>query len=183
MAKKRLSENILLLVKTNSSFKRKDAWSLPISIHWLNNAPTGTSIDSCSNCALLLILPPSTETTDEQTKEIKNKVLSRGIADSGQFRLAIDTQASAVTLPSACEINKAGGTSIDKGLIFEEKVIFVNCTIKSKEIIRTIFLEEILGSCFLETNIKIEQLISTSVKVKSHSYIADAFIGDKSRNL
>ena len=103
-----------------------------------------------------------------------------GIADSGQFRLAIDTQERAVILPIPCEMIKAGGTIIDKGLMLEEEVIFITCTIKRREIIKIICLEVILGSSFLETNIKIQQLTSTSVKVKSKFIISDFCKDDKS---
>jgi len=59
----------------------------------------GTKIDNWSNWALLLILPPSTDTTEAQTNKIKNILLFIANAGSGQLKLAIDTQAKAVMLP------------------------------------------------------------------------------------
>ncbi len=105
------------------------------------------------------------------------------LTDSGQFRLAIDTQASEVMLPMPCEITKAGGTIIDKGLIVDPKVIFIACTAKRREIIKIICLEVIVGLSFLETNINIPQLTRTSVKFKSQERISDAFNGEKSSSL
>ena len=87
--------------------------------------------------------------------------------ESGQLKLAIDTQARAVMLPIPCEIINAGGTRIDSGLTVEEKVIFIACAAKRREIIRKICRELIVGFSFLETNIKIQEQTINSLKVKS----------------
>jgi len=97
----------------------RDILFLPINIHWLKNDPMGTKIDSWSNWALLLILPPSKDTIEEQTNKIKNKLLFIETAGSGQLRLAIDTQAKAVMLPIPWDIINAGGIIIDNGLMVE----------------------------------------------------------------
>tara|TARA_B100000282_G_scaffold96924_1_gene68249 strand:+ start:249 stop:491 length:243 start_codon:yes stop_codon:yes gene_type:complete len=49
--------------------------------------------------------------------------------------------------------------------------------------IKIICLEEIVGFSFLETNIKIPELISTSVKVKSQEKISEGFKGEIKSNL
>ncbi len=56
---------------------------------------------------------------------------------------------------------------MDNGLMFEAKANFMTCTAKRRVMIKMICLEEIVGSSFFETNIKIPELISISVKVKS----------------
>ena len=96
---------------------------------------------------------------------------------SGQLRLAIDTQAKAVMLPIPWDIIKAGGIIKDNGLIIDAKVNFETCTAKRRVIIKIICLEEIVGFSFLETNIKIPELISTSVKFKSQEKISEGFKG------
>ena len=138
----------------------------------------GTKIDSWSNWALLLILPPSRDTTEAQTNKIKNKLLLIKTSGSGQLRLAIDTQAKAVMLPIPWDIINAGGIIIDNGLMVEAKTNFVNCTAKRRVIIKIICLEEIVGFSFFETNIKIPELISASVKVKSQEEIFEKFKGE-----
>ena len=138
----------------------------------------GTKIDSWSNWALLLILPPSRDTTEAQTNKIKNKLLFIATAGSGQLKLAIDTQVKAVMLPIAWDIINAGGIIIDNGLIFEAKASFVACTAKRRVMIKKICLEEIVGFSFFETNIKIPELISISVKVKSQEKISAIFKGE-----
>ena len=138
----------------------------------------GTKIESWSNWALLLILAPSKDTTEAQTSKIKNKLLSTIISGSGQLRLAIDTQAKAVMLPIPWDIINAGGIIIDNGLTVETKANFKVWTAKRRVMIKIICLEEIVGFSFLETNIKIPELISTSVKVKSQEKIFAIFIGE-----
>ena len=49
--------------------------------------------------------------------------------------------------------------------------------------IKNICLEEIVGFSFFETSIKIAELISTSVKVKSQEKISEAFRGEIKSNL
>ena len=49
--------------------------------------------------------------------------------------------------------------------------------------IKIICLEEILGFSFLETNIKIQELMSASVKVKSQEKISEIFKGETRSNL
>ena len=91
---------------------------------------------------------------------------------------AIDTQVKAVMLPMPWDIIKAGGIIIDKGLIVEAKANFEPCAAKRRVVIKMICLEEIVGFSFLETNIKIPQLISASVKVKSQEKISEIFKGE-----
>jgi len=105
------------------------------------------------------------------------------ISGSGQIRLAIDTQAKAVMLPNPCEIINAGGIIIDNGLMVEAKANFVTCTAKRRVMIKKICLEEIVGFSFFETNIKITELISASVKVKNQEKISEIFKGEKTSNL
>ena len=152
-------------------------------IHWLKKDPIGTKIDSWSNWALLLILPPSSDTTEEQTNKIKNKLLFNENAESGQLRLAIDTQAKAVMLPIPWDIINAGGIIIDNGLMIEAKANFVTCTAKRRLRIKKICLEEIVGFSFFETKIKIPELMSISVKVKSQEKTSTIFKGDLRSNL
>ena len=143
----------------------------------------GTKIDSWSNWARLLILPPSRDTTEAQTNKIKNKLLFAATAGSGQLKLAIDTQAKAVMLPIPWDIINAGGIMIDNGLRFEAKANFVTCTAKRKVIIKNICLEEIVGFSFFETNIKIPELIRISVKFKSQEKKSSIFKGDMRSSL
>ena len=138
----------------------------------------GTKIDSWSNCALLLILPPSIDTTEEQTNKIKNKLLLITISGSGQKRLAIDTQPKAVMLPIPWDIINAGGIIIDNGLMVEARANFVTCTAKRRVMIKKICLEEIVGFSFFETNIKTPELISISIKVKNQEKISAIFKGE-----
>ena len=138
----------------------------------------GTKIDSWSNWALLLILPPRTDTTEAQTNKIKNKLLFIATAGSGQLRLAIDDQVKAVILPIPWDIINAGGIIIDNGLMVEAKANFVACTAKRRVMIKKICLEEILGFSFFETNIKTPELIRISVKVKSQEKISEIFNGE-----
>ena len=104
-------------------------------------------------------------------------------AGSGQIRLAIDTQAKAVILPNPWDIINAGGVIIASGLMDEENANFVTCTAKRRVIIRIICLELIVGFSFLETNIKIPELIRASVNVKSQEEISEKFNGEIRRNL
>jgi len=152
--------------------------SLPINIHWLNNDPMGTKIDSWSNWALLLILAPRRDTTEAQTNKIKNKLLFIATVGSGQIRLAIDTQAKAVMLPIPWDIISAGGIIIDNGLIVEAKTNFEACTDRRRVMIKIICLEEIVEFSFFETNIKIPELISASVKVKNQEKTSEIFKGE-----
>tara|TARA_Y100001970_G_C14253917_1_gene873732 strand:- start:35 stop:283 length:249 start_codon:yes stop_codon:yes gene_type:complete len=81
-------------------------------------------------------------------------------------------------LPIPWEIIKAGGTINDNGLIVVKEVIFENCTINKREIIKIICLEVIVGFSFLEINIKIPQLNKTSVKVKNKDKVSEVFKED-----
>ena len=65
----------------------------------------------------------------------------------------------------------------------EAKANFVACTAKRRVMIKKICLEEIVGFSFFETNIKIPELISISVKVKSHEKISATFKGELRSNL
>ena len=76
------------------------------------------------------------------------------------------------------DIINAGGIMIDNGLMVEAKANFVACTAKRRVIINKICLEEILGFSFLETNIKIPEQISISVKFKSQEKISPIFKGE-----
>ena len=67
---------------------------------------------------------------------------------------------------------------MDNGLMVEAKANFVACTAKRRVMIKKICLEEIVGFSFFETNIKIPELISISVKVKSHEKISEIFKGE-----
>ena len=143
----------------------------------------GTKIDSWSNWALLLILPPRRDTTEAQINKIKNKLLLIAISGSGQIRLVIDTQVKAVMLPIPWDIINAGGIIIDNGLMVETKTNFVTCTAKRRVMIKKICLEEIVGFSLFETNIKMPELISISVKVKSQENISWIFKGEIRSNL
>ena len=92
--------------------------------------------------------------------------------------LAIDTQVKAVILPIPWDIINAGGIIIDNGLMVEAKANFVACTAKRRVMINMICLEEIVGFSFFETNIKIPELISISVKGKSQEKIFVKFKGE-----
>ena len=81
-------------------------------------------------------------------------------------------------LPIPWDIINAGGIIIDKGLMVEAKDNFVTWTAKRRVIIKKICLEEIVGFSFLETNIKILEQISISVKVKSQEKISSIFKGE-----
>ena len=52
------------------------------------------------------------------------------------------------------------------------------CTAKRREIIKMICLEEIVGFSFFDTNIKIPEQKSISVKIKSHEKISEVFKGE-----
>jgi len=65
----------------------------------------------------------------------------------------------------------------------EAKANFVVCTAKRRRRIKKICLEEIVGFSFFETNIKIPELISISVKVKSQEKISEMFKGEIISNL
>ena len=60
----------------------------------------------------------------------------------------------------------------------EAKANLVACTTKRRVMIKKICLEEIVGFSFFETNIKIPELISISVKVKNQEKISVIFKGD-----
>ena len=60
----------------------------------------------------------------------------------------------------------------------EAKANFVACTAKRRVMIKKICLEEIVGFSFFETNIKIPELRSISVKVKSQEKIPEIFKGE-----
>ena len=178
IANSKESENISPLAKTKSWLLTRDILSLPINIHWLKKDPIGTKIDSWSNWALLLILPPRRDTIEAQTNKIKNKLLFITTSGSGQLKLAIDTQAKAVMLPIPWDIINAGGIIKDNRLMFEAKANLVTCTAKRRVMIKKICLEEIVGFSFFETNIKTPEQISISVKVKSQEKISVIFKGE-----
>ena len=81
-------------------------------------------------------------------------------------------------LPIPWDIINAGGIIIDNGLMVEAKANFVTCTAKSREMIKKICLEEIVGFSFFETNIKTPELISISIKVKNQEKISAIFKGE-----
>ena len=175
IANRRESENIWLFEIKKFWLSIKEIWLLPINNHWVINAPKGTNIDNWSNCALLLIFPPRKETIQEQINVINSKLLLISIIESGQLRLAIDTQARAVIVPIPWEITKAGGTIIDKGLVLDPKIVFIVWTINRSETINRICLEFIVGFSFLETSIKKKQLIKTSKKDAHQENITELF--------
>ena len=165
IANNRESENILPFEVKISWLSTKEYSSLPISNHWEINAPIGTNIESCSNWARLLILPPRTETTHAQINVISRRLLLIFVRESGQLRLAIETQAKAVMVPIPWERIKAGGMMIDKGLNPDPNIFFIIWTTNSSEIIKRICLELIFGFSFLETSIKNPQVNKTSLKL------------------
>ena len=165
IASNRESENILPFEVKISWLSTKEYSSFPISNHWEINAPIGTNIESWSNWALLLILPPRTETTLAQIKVMSRRLLLIFVRESGQLRLAIETQAKAVMVPIPWEIIKAGGMMIDKGLNPDPNIFFIIWTTNSSEIIKRICLELIFGFSFLETSIKNPQVNKTSLKL------------------
>jgi hypothetical protein len=65
----------------------------------------------------------------------------------------------------------------------EDKANFVACTVKRRVRIKMICLEEIVEFSFFETIIKIPELISISVKVKSQEKISFIFKGEIRRSL
>ena len=82
-------------------------------------------------------------------KVINNKSLLTILTELGQLIQAIETQESAVNVPMPCEIIRAGGTIIDKGL----KVVKFNLitwAINNKPRIRIICLALIVGFSFFE---------------------------------
>ena len=105
------------------------------------------------------------------------------ISGSGQKRLAIDTQAKAVMLPIPWDIINAGGIIIDNGLMVEAKANLEACTAKSRVMIKIICLEVIFAFSFLETNIKIPELISASVKLQIQEKVSEIFKGEIRSNL
>jgi len=72
---------------------------------------------------------------------------------------------------------------IDNGLMVETKANFKAWTAKRKVMSKIICLEEIVGFSFFETNIKIPELISASVKVKNQEAISEIFNGEIRSNL
>ena len=64
------------------------------------------------------------------------------------------------------------------GLMVEARPNFVACTAKRRLMIKKICLEEIVGFSFFETNIKIPELRSISVKAKSQEKILAIFKGE-----
>jgi len=65
----------------------------------------------------------------------------------------------------------------------EAKANFVTCTAKRRVIIKKICLEEIVGFSFFETNIKIPELISASVKLQIQEKVSEIFKGEIRSNL
>ena len=86
-------------------------------------------------------------------------------------------------LPIPWDIINAGGIIIDNGLMVEAKASFEACTAKRRVTIKEICLEEIVGFSFFETNIKIPELISISVKVKNQEEIFPILRGEIRSNL
>jgi len=86
-------------------------------------------------------------------------------------------------LPIPWDIINAGGIIIDNGLMVEAKDNFNTCTAKRRVMSKIICLEEILGFSFLETNIKIPELISTSVNVQSQEKTSEILEDEKLSNL
>ena len=72
---------------------------------------------------------------------------------------------------------------IDSGLTLEAKDNFVACTAKRRVITKKICLEEIVGFSFFETNIKIPELISASVKLQIQEKVSEIFKGEIRSNL
>ena len=72
---------------------------------------------------------------------------------------------------------------MDSGLIVEAKDNFEACAAKRRIMIKKICLEVILGFSFLETNIKIPELISVSVKVRKKEKKLERFRGEIISNL
>ena len=81
-------------------------------------------------------------------------------------------------LPIPWEIINAGGIIIESGLMVAAKANLITCTAKRRVMIKKICLEEMVGFSFFETNIKIPELRSTSVKVKSQEKIPETFKGE-----
>ena len=94
-----------------------------------------------------------------------------------------DIDGMLLQLPIPWDIIKAGGIIKDNGLIVEAKANFIACTTKRREMIKIICLEEIVGFSFFETNIKIPEVISISVKVKSQEKISVISKGEIRSNL
>ena len=105
------------------------------------------------------------------------------IVGSGQLRLAIETQARAVMLPMPWDIINAGGIIIDKGLMVEAKNNLEAWAVKRRVMIKIICLDVIVGFSFLEINIKIQELINTSIKFTSQEKISEEFKGEIRSNL
>ena len=97
---------------------------------------------------------------------MSSKLLLIFIIESGQLRLAIETQAKAVMVPIPWEIIKAGGTIIERGLNPDPNIFFVIWTINSSKMINNICLELMFGFSFLETSIKNPHVNKTSAKFK-----------------
>ena len=72
---------------------------------------------------------------------------------------------------------------MDNGLMVEGKANLETWTAKRRVIIKIICLEEIVGFSFFETNIKIPEVISISVKVKSQEKISVISKGEIRSNL
>ena len=72
---------------------------------------------------------------------------------------------------------------MDNGLMAEAKANFVTCTAKRRVMIKKICLEEIVGFSFFETNIKIPELISASVKLQIQEKLSEIFKGEIRSNL
>ena len=67
--------------------------------------------------------------------------------------------------------------------MFEPKDNFDVWTARRRVMIKIICLEEIVGFSFFETNIKIQEPISASVKLKTQEKISEIFIGEITSNL
>ena len=175
IANNKESENILPFEVKISWLSSKEYSSFPISNHWKINAPIGTNIESWSNWARLLILPPRTETTQAQINVMSSKLLLIFTIESGQLKLAIETQAKAVMVPIPWEIIKEGGTIIERGLNPDPNIFFIIWTINSIEIINKICLALMFGFSFLETSIKNPQVNKTSAKFKPQEKTSATF--------
>ena len=86
-------------------------------------------------------------------------------------------------LPIPWDIIRAGGIINDNELMFEAKANFNACTARRRVMIKIICLEEIVGFSFLESNIKIPELISASVKLQIQEKVSEIFKGEIRSNL
>jgi len=67
--------------------------------------------------------------------------------------------------------------------MLEAKANFNACTARRRVMIKIICLEEIVGFSFFETNIKIPELRSASVKLQIQEKVSEIFKGEIRSNL